>query len=98
LPSWCQATPCQLWPQGDSSSGRVHASSLWAETKPGVYSGMSHAMLRESCLIMASDDCFSSPLSNAPFSWDSDRTVEVLFCWKCFSTSQWERPRSTDDG
>jgi hypothetical protein len=59
--SCCQATPCHLWPQGDSSSGRVHAPSLWAESKPGVYSGMAHATLGESCLIMASDDCFSSP-------------------------------------
>jgi hypothetical protein len=35
--------------------------------------GTPHAMLEESCLIMASDDCFSSPpptplWSNAPFS------------------------------
>jgi hypothetical protein len=59
--SWCQATPCQLWPQGDSSSGRAHAPSLWAETKLGVYSGMPHATLGESYLIMASDDCFSFP-------------------------------------
>jgi hypothetical protein len=53
-----QATPCQLWPQGNSSSGRAHAPSLWVETKPGVYSGMLHATLGESCLIMASDNCF----------------------------------------
>jgi hypothetical protein len=33
-----QATPCQLWPQGSSSSGRAHAPSLWAETKHWIYS------------------------------------------------------------
>jgi hypothetical protein len=56
-----QVTPCQFWLQGDSISGRAHAPSLWAETKPGVYSGTPRATLWESCLIMASDDCFSSP-------------------------------------
>jgi hypothetical protein len=56
-----QATPCQFWPQGDSSSGRAHAPFLWAETNPHIYSGMPHATLVESCLIMSSDDCFSSP-------------------------------------
>jgi hypothetical protein len=53
-----------------------------------------HATLAESCLIMASDDCFSPPPpSNAPFSWDSDWRVEVSCCWKCSSTSQWETYR-----
>jgi hypothetical protein len=37
----------------------VLAPSLWAETKPGIYSGTPHAVLAESCLIMASSDCFS---------------------------------------
>jgi hypothetical protein len=48
----------------------AHAPSLWAETKPGIYSGMHHATLGESYLIMASDNCFSFPplLSNVPFS------------------------------
>jgi hypothetical protein len=32
------ATPCQLWPHSDSCSGGAHAPSLWAETKPTVYS------------------------------------------------------------
>jgi hypothetical protein len=41
----------------------AHAPSLWVETKPRIYSGMPHATLRESYLIMASDNCFSFPLS-----------------------------------
>jgi hypothetical protein len=71
---------------------------LWAQTKPGVYLGMPHATLGESWLVMASDDCFFfPPLSNAPSAWDSDPRVEVSCCWKCFSTSQWEQPRSIHD-
>jgi hypothetical protein len=42
----------------------THAPSLWAETKPGIYSGMPHATLEESYLIMASNDCFSFPPSS----------------------------------
>jgi hypothetical protein len=38
---------------------RAHAPSLWTETKPGICSGMPHAILVESCLIMASHNCFS---------------------------------------
>jgi hypothetical protein len=38
-----QATPCQFWPQGDSSSGRAHAPFLWAETKPQINLGMPNA-------------------------------------------------------
>jgi hypothetical protein len=41
----------------------AHAPSLWAETKPRVYSDMPHATLGESYLIMASADCFSFPSS-----------------------------------
>jgi hypothetical protein len=41
----------------------AHAPSLWAEIKPGIYSGMSHVTLGESCLIMASEDCFPFPPS-----------------------------------
>jgi hypothetical protein len=42
---------------------RAHALSLWAETKPGIYLGMSHATLGESYLIMVSDNRFSFPPS-----------------------------------
>jgi hypothetical protein len=45
----------------DLKPQKLIAPSLWAETKPGVYLGMSRATLRDSCLIMASNDCFSSP-------------------------------------
>jgi hypothetical protein len=67
---------------------------------PGLYLGMPPAMLgEESCLIMASDDCFSSPSpSNTPFFWDSDWRVDVSCCWKCSSTSQWKQLRGTGDG
>jgi hypothetical protein len=91
------AAPCHLWPHSNSSSGGAHASSLWAETKSGIYSGMPHAMLGESWLAMAPDDCFSFPLSNAPSDWDSDLRGKVLCCWKCSSTTQWKWPRSTHD-
>jgi hypothetical protein len=41
----------------------------------------------------------SPPLpTNVPFSWDSDQRVEVSFCWKCSSTSEWEQPRDAGDG
>jgi hypothetical protein len=33
-----QATPCQLWHQGSSSSGRAYAPFLWTEIKPQIYS------------------------------------------------------------
>jgi hypothetical protein len=46
---------------GNSRSGKAHAPSLWTETKPGIYLGTPHATLAESCLITASDDCFSFP-------------------------------------
>jgi hypothetical protein len=47
--------------KGGSSSGRAHAPFLWAETKPWIYLGTPHATLVESCLTMASDNCFSPP-------------------------------------
>jgi hypothetical protein len=59
----------RFWLWGD------HAPSLWAETKPGVYSGMPHATLGESSLFMASDDCFLSLRLMPP-----SATSEWRFC------------------
>jgi hypothetical protein len=61
--------PCQLWPHGDSSTGGMGgalAPWLQAKTKPGVYSGMPHAMLQETWLVVAPDDCLSFPPCQIP--------------------------------
>jgi hypothetical protein len=48
-------------------------------------------------IVMAPDDCFFFPPSNAPSAWDSVLRVEVSCFWKCSSTSQWEWPTGTGD-